>query len=250
MDPEALFREHLTLIAQRAEAVCRRSGVTGQDAEDFVSEVCLKLLEDDYAVVRKFRGLSTFPTYLTSVIGNLFRDARIRRDGKYRPSAEAMRLGDLAVRLEKLIHRDHHSFEDALALLQQSAKTPLRRADVVQLHKQLPLRSPLRSAQTEDPDTIPSPEEADTAITDAEREAKLVAAKEALRRALEGLPDEDRVIIRLLYLQRMKVSEVAAALGLPQAPLYARLQRLYLTLRKRLLREGVSGDIIDFFSSP
>lgn len=47
-------------------------------AEDLESEVRLRLLEDDYAVLRKHRGDSSLVTCLTVVIANMFRDYRIR----------------------------------------------------------------------------------------------------------------------------------------------------------------------------
>ena len=100
MDPRQWYVEQLDVINRIASSVCRRNGVQGADAEDFVSDVRLKLLQDDYAVLRKYRGASSQTTFLTVVISNLFRDHRIKHWGKWRPSAEAKRHGEVAVRLE------------------------------------------------------------------------------------------------------------------------------------------------------
>jgi len=70
MDAAELYRQHLAHIGQIAQSVCRRNGVNDHDAEDFASDVRLKLCDDDYGVIRKFQGKSSFTTYLTVVIMN------------------------------------------------------------------------------------------------------------------------------------------------------------------------------------
>ena len=78
MDPRQLYVEHLDTINRIAESLCRRNGVQSADAEDFASEVRLKLLQDDHAVLRKYRGASSPATFLTVVISHQFQDYRIR----------------------------------------------------------------------------------------------------------------------------------------------------------------------------
>ena len=68
LDPRQWYVEQLDVIYRIASSVCRRNGVQGADAEDFVSDVRLKLLQDDYAVLRKYRGASSQTTFLTVVI--------------------------------------------------------------------------------------------------------------------------------------------------------------------------------------
>ena len=71
----------------------------------------LKLIDDDYQILRGFRERSSLRTYLSTVVERLFLDYRIRQWGKWRPSAQARRAGALAVRLEALLHRDGVPFE-------------------------------------------------------------------------------------------------------------------------------------------
>src|SRR3954467_3768557 len=119
MDAEEFYKQHLTIIAQIAHAVCRRNGVDDHDAEDFASDIRLKLCDDDYAVIRKFQGKSGFVTYLTVVINKAFLDHRRRIWGKWTPSAQAKRLGGVAVLLETLVYRDSQSFDAACQILEQ-----------------------------------------------------------------------------------------------------------------------------------
>src|SRR5919109_1132038 len=90
---EALFLRNLGWIERALASVCRRYGVSRDDAEDFASWAKLKLVEDDYAVLGKFRDESSITTYLTVVIAMLFRDYRVQRWGRWRPSADARRRG-------------------------------------------------------------------------------------------------------------------------------------------------------------
>jgi RNA polymerase sigma factor (sigma-70 family) len=93
MDAEEFYRQHLTAIGQIALSVCRRGGVDDHDAEDFASDIRLKLCDDNYAVIRKFQGKSSFTTYLTVVINKSFLDHRRKIWGKWTPSSQAKRLG-------------------------------------------------------------------------------------------------------------------------------------------------------------
>ena len=119
MDAEEFYRQHLTVIGQIALSVCRRNGVDDHDAEDFASDIRLKLCDDDYAVIRKFQGKSSFTTYLTVVINKAFLDHRRPIWGKWTPSSQAKRLGVVGMLLEKLVYRDGCSFDAACRILEQ-----------------------------------------------------------------------------------------------------------------------------------
>ncbi len=143
-EPSVLYLQHLEAINRIAESLCKRNGVFGADAEDFASEVRLRLLEDDYVVIRKHRGDSSMTTFLTVVIANLFRDFRIKMWGKWRPSAEARRLGDAAVLLETAMYRDGCSFDEACRLLEQSGRANVDRTELRKISEKLPFRTARR----------------------------------------------------------------------------------------------------------
>jgi DNA-directed RNA polymerase specialized sigma24 family protein len=85
--------------------VSSRHHLPGSEADDFGSHVKLKLIEHDYAILKKFEGRSNLRTYLTVVIHRLFLDYRIKAWGKWRPSAAAKRCGGVAILLERLTRR-------------------------------------------------------------------------------------------------------------------------------------------------
>ena len=114
---EAILLDHLEFIERTVAALARRNAVAPWDAEDLAGQVRLRLLADDYAVLRKFEGRSRLTTYLTTVIHNIFRDFRIQRWGKWRPSAAAKRMGELGVQMEALLYRDGFGQREAFAML-------------------------------------------------------------------------------------------------------------------------------------
>ena len=248
MDPRQWYVEQLDVIDRIASSVCRRNGVQGADAEDFGADVRLKLLQDDYAVLRKYRGASSRTTFLTVVISNLFRDHRIKHWGKWRPSAEAKRQGEVAVRLEAAIYRDQLSFDQACGFLAQDSRLKVDREQLRKLLASLPHRAPKRVENGADIDDVPSPDSADDAFLDHERERRLQAAKAALGAAIDRLAPEDRIIIRLHFYEGFSIADVARDVGIPQKPLYTRMKRLLQTLHKDLASQGIGADDCDWLT--
>lgn len=247
--PAAVYLQHLQAIDRIANSLCRRHGIRGADAEDFASEVRLRLLEDDYAVIRKHRGDGSMTTFLTAVIANLLRDYRIKMWGKWRPSAEAKRLGQTAVLLETAMYRDGCSFDDACALLERTDGTAIDRAQLRQFAKKLPVRAPRRVEGEEVLADVAAVSQSDGRVLEAERLERHAAAQAAMTRCLATLASEDQLIIKLRFYEGLSVADVARALGLPQKPLYARIARLLEVLSAALKSEGIGPESFALFES-
>src|SRR4029077_12843055 len=114
---EALFLANLPVIDAVVKQVCRRHHLSSAEADDFASEVRLHIIERNYETLRKFEGRSSMRTYLIVVVQRLFLDYRNRIWGKWRPSAEARRLGPVAMLLERLVARDGWSCEQGIETL-------------------------------------------------------------------------------------------------------------------------------------
>ena len=244
MDAEALFRQHLPVIEQIAQSICRRNGVPEHETEDFASDMRLKLCEDDFAVIRKFQGKCSFTTYLTVVISKGFLDHRRRTWGKWTPSSRAKRFGTMAILLEKLVYRDGYTFDAACQTLEQKHGMAVERRKLQSMLAELPRRLPRRFEGGDGLDTVPSGERADSRVLAIERDDQFAAAETALRRAVEQFPDEDRAIIRMVYYEGMSVAGIARGLGLEQTRLYPRIRQLLTALRKALETEGISPDFL------
>ncbi len=244
IDPQRLLLENLPRIETVVAYVCRRHNCGTDEAEEFSAHVMAKLVADDYAILRKFQGKSRFETYLTTVITHLFLDWRNHRWGKWRPSAEAKRLGPVARKLEELA-RDGYTFEESCELLRTNHKVVLSRAELEALAARLPVRLPRKMEGEERLEALPAGEPGpDERILERERQEVRGRVWEALGRAWAKLPDGDRLILKLHFQQGMQVVEIARALHLEQKPLYRRVDRLRETLRKDLEREGIGRDLV------
>ncbi|HEY8106260.1 MAG TPA: sigma factor-like helix-turn-helix DNA-binding protein, partial [Gemmatimonadales bacterium] len=179
-------------------------------------------------------------TYLTVVIAMLFRDYRTQRWGRWRPSAAARRHGALAVRLETLVYRDQLRLEQAGEQLRTAGLTVLSDRDLGRLLAVLPARRPLRlmPAGADPLSDTPAADRADDLVAADEAEA----GKKVIDGALERLAPEDRLMLRMRFWEGMTVADIARGLGLPQKPLYRRMDRALADLRVYLEESGVSQD--------
>src|SRR5262245_41090990 len=79
---EDLFVSQLRLVERIVASICRRQRLRAEDGEDLASFVRLRLIENDYAVFRKFQRRSSLSTYLTTVIQRFCLDFQTARWGK------------------------------------------------------------------------------------------------------------------------------------------------------------------------
>ena len=105
-DLESLFLANLPAAEKILSALARRNALSRDAAEEFSAWAKLQVIENDYAVLAKFRGESSLLTYLTVCFAMLFREYRVQQWGRWRPSAVARSAGPLAIRLETLTRRD------------------------------------------------------------------------------------------------------------------------------------------------
>jgi RNA polymerase sigma factor for flagellar operon FliA len=242
---EATFLAQLPAIEQIARSLCRRYGLDREESDDFVGLTRLKLVEDDYAVLRKFRGESSITTYLAVVIAMLMRERHVRTAGRWRPSAEARRQGAWAVRLETLVYRNGWTLREAAETLRSAQLTTLSDRELSAALAKLPRRMPLRPlvAATESSNAAAAGvERADAPLLDETKLGEQEAAQTTLEGALDQLSAEDRVVVRLLFWNGLSVADCARALSIPQKPLYRHVGRLLQLLRAKLEAAGITTE--------
>ena len=247
MNPETTYLQNLASIERIAAFVARRGHLSPDDSADFVQIVHVRLIEDDYAIIRKFEGRSTFSTYLTTVIIRLFHQWRVEQWGKWRPSAEAKRLGEKAITLERLITRDGFTFEEAVRTLTTRSGALYTVAELEMLYVRLPLRNPRPVLVSEEvsPDAVAVDGDADERIetSDRERTARTTAA--AIDGELASLDAEDRLILQMRFIHNRKVPDIARILQIDQKKIYKRLDKLFAILRRALEKAGVCKADVD-----
>src|SRR6266849_890892 len=200
-----LLESHLPLIDRVIAHVCRRQRLRDDESDDFAGLVRLKLIENDYAILRKYEGRSSIETFMSVVVQRLLLDYRVQLWGKWHASAQAKRIGSIAVDLERLIHRDRQSIEQSTAILK--ARYPhVTQQSVAALLDRLPQRSPrFRDVALDAAHEVA--EDADGVIAlDVRRASDRISR--VVNEFIGGLPPRDRLILRLRFENDMTVAEI------------------------------------------
>jgi RNA polymerase sigma factor (sigma-70 family) len=245
LPPDQLFLTYLPHIKRVATHACRKACFSREDTEDFISDVQCKMIEGDYAVFRKFQGKSTLETYLTVVVRRHFQDHLNHIWGKWRPSAEAVRLGPLAIQLDRLLHRDGFSLDEAHEILRTNHHIEISLHELAALARKLPRRNPPRRMESDEvlkDYAHEGPDPAETVI-DKEERTRCQEILGFLEEAMAPLSDEDALLVRMSV--KYKVAEIARILRIEQKPLYPRLDKILKALRRDLEGRGVRPEEIE-----
>ena len=242
MDAEKTYLESLTKI-ERISAFAARSGhLNADETVEFVQIVRVKLFEDDYAVIRKFEGKSLFSTYLTTVIFRLFYQWRVEHWGKWRPSAEAKRIGNKAITLERLLTRDGFSLNEAVSILTTRSGAQYSVAELEAIYVRLPLRNPRPMLISHEvaADAVAVESDADDRAQRGDRERVARQAAKAVDDVLRTLDAEDRLILQMRFWDACKVPDIARTLHIDQKKIYKRLDKIFAVMRRALEAAGIA----------
>jgi RNA polymerase sigma factor (sigma-70 family) len=235
---EAMLVANLALIGRIIRFTASRHRLSPMEADDLASVVHLRLVENDYAVLRKFKHRCRLKTFLIVVITRICLDYFAQESGRWRPSAEAQRLGTAAMEFERMIGRDQLTFEEAVVSLQSMRLAVPSRTTLSRLAAQLLVRPRRRGVSDTDLSTIPD-STAPPSVVVARRELQKHAARirQAIGRLLRTFDPQDRQLIELHFNQGLAIAQIARRLRVEQRPLYARMARLLARLRR-----GLEGD--------
>jgi RNA polymerase sigma factor for flagellar operon FliA len=250
IDAEEVFLTNLCLIDKAIGYVCHRNRVVRDEEEEFGSYVKFKLIESSYAIIRKFEGRSAFSTYMTTVIQRMFFQYRVQMWGKWRPSAQARRLGDKGITLERLLTRDGYTYSEAVAIL-TTGQPPVFTVDEIEaMYVRLPIRHarPVLVAAMEIKDGGPSVE---AVLFSGERAVIARHTAATIDTAIATMEAEDQVILRLRFWNARTIPEIARALKLDDKKLYKRINKLLAQLKFTLEDAGVRSndacELLDHF---
>jgi RNA polymerase sigma factor (sigma-70 family) len=237
--PRELLVSQLPLIDDLVRRAATRHRLPALDREEFASVVRLRLVERDYAILRQFRRQSSLRTFLTVVIARICLDFLAHQWGKWRPSAEARRLGRTGMRLETLVFRDGVPFDQACSRL-TAEDNGLTKGHLTAVIERLPRRQKHRLVDDSHlamlPSTTPAP---DAEIDRADRSRR----SRALAAAIAGLAPEDRQLVTLRFVDALTVAEIARRSGTDQAALYRRLSRVLRRLRTGMEQHEVEARV-------
>jgi RNA polymerase sigma factor (sigma-70 family) len=239
---EELFVSELPRIERIVAAVCHRHRLGAADAEDVASFVKLKLIEDDYGILRKFQNRCRLSTYLTTVIQRLYLDYQVQRWGKWRPSAEARRRGPVAMRLESLLYRDRLPLHEAVEVLRVNFQVEESPEELRRIAEAIPPRVDRLAALGQATDAAAVVPDGEVAVRRAEVQSEAERLEASLQAALADVPAQDRLAFKLRYVESFSVAEIARRLRVEQASLYRRLEQIQRRMRQHLEARGVRAE--------
>jgi RNA polymerase sigma factor for flagellar operon FliA len=239
IDAEEVFLTNLCLIDKAIGYVCHRNRVGRDEEDEFGSYVKFKLIESNYAIIRKFEGRSAFATYMTTVIQRMFFQYRVQMWGKWRPSAQARRLGDKGITLERLLTRDGYTYGEAVAVL-TAGRDAFTAEEIEAIHIRLPVRQPrpVLVSGLENTDNGPSVE---PTLFSGERAVMARHTAATIDAAIATMNPEEQLILRLRFWHARTIPEIASALRLDDKKLYKRIGKLLAQLKFTLEGAGVEA---------
>ncbi len=240
--PESLFVRELSTIDRAIRFACRRGRMQPHDADDFASYVKLRLIDDSYAIIRKYQRRSTFAAFISIVVQRLLLDYRISQWGKWHASATARRLGEPAITIEALLFRDGRTIDEILPSL--TRRWPdLTRQRVETISTKLPTRTARPRPVDIDyaRDAIAADDRVDEVVFASYWRDVSSRIEDIVRATMRDLRDMDRLIFRLRFEGGMSVADISRTLRIEQKPLYRQLQRMLVLLRARLEAAGITA---------
>jgi RNA polymerase sigma factor (sigma-70 family) len=231
VDGAALVAAHLPEIDRAIAFVSRQRRLSRDASQELASDVYLRLLRHDGAVLRSYRGESSLGTFLVVVIQRTLLDAHIARTGKWHPSATAKRLGRVAILLERLMFRDGLTFPEAAAVVREKLGVADTDDELQFLLTLLPGRCRRRMEGERQLDRLPvdRPNPEEELLRAADRpDPRRVAA------ALAALPAEDRRLLGLRFVRGLRLREIATAQRIDSRQIYRRFEKTLRHIRAQV----------------
>ncbi len=236
---EKLFSQHHGQIESTVRAVAAHHRLSADERQELHGLVMLKMVQDDFSVLRRFQGKSTWGTYLRVIIQRVLLDQRIKKWGRWRPCARARQLGTKAVLLDRLINRDGLEPQEAIRRL-STGGVGESADELGRLAERIPRRPQRRFVSCDTHlETVAGRERADRRLEAAERRRTAASLKAALASAFQDLPESDRRLLSMRFGRGWTVRRIAASQALEARPLYRRFERILRRLRRRLERLGL-----------
>jgi RNA polymerase sigma factor (sigma-70 family) len=239
--PDTLVR-HLPDVHRAIRMLGRRHRLPEQEEGDLLGEVLVRLVTDDYAVLRKYRGDSALGTYLRSVAYRVLLDSRIRRWGKWRPSSRARALGTSAVHFERLVARDGFTVSEARAIVDNQPHLALAPPLTDALAAGIGRRRRPRTVPLEMAAGVPVEASQDAVLESRALSQRAARVSSAMRLVMQSLSPGDSLLLRQRFVEGHSVTDLARHGRADQKSLYRRYARILRRLRTDLEHADVTAD--------
>jgi DNA-directed RNA polymerase specialized sigma24 family protein len=228
------------IVDRLAASESRRRRLRPDDAEEFRSHVGLRFAERGDRILAAHDGRSAVETYLHVVVARAFVDWQRSRWGYWRPSAQAVRLGPIAIELDRRLSHFGESFESAAAAILSRFGSETTRDELEQIRRRLPERAQHRPLSADALENLPATtESAEDALNARERASIARRIRPVLRRALYSIDPVDRLALLLVFRDGLSVRAAARAVRIEHKKMVRRLNRALGQLRAAMEEGGL-----------
>ena len=227
-----------------------------RENEDLYQDICVRLIDNNYRRIVSFDGRGSFTGYIRRVIDNLCLDLRRNSEGRRRLPEPVLRLPALEQEIYRQIHWNGSREKDLPDILRDDRGIPygkerlelalaqLRNTQLRQVDppvREISLESVVRDGEEKEkelPDSTYAPE---TLLVDAQEERSTEEHYFALMQALNSLPAEFSLYVRLRFYSQPEKSprEIARLMGRSEREIYKIRQQAISVLRIALKESGV-----------
>jgi len=246
MDPADILAS--SDILDKIEAVCRRHFYAENERNECYVFVLDSLRAENFKRLRAFKGKSKLSTYLYSLVNSLVIDFRRKRFGRRRIPAAVAKLGNWAEAVYRLVCWQKFSVDDAYDFLQvdgrfggsyeqfQQAIVPIQKAPCRENPSFMPFEecSGDPSHKSDDADSNPL----EMLIQKLDRKKRIQAVR-IIRETTDSLPENDQLLVRLIFGSEHPVRVAAKIIGLSTTAARRRLKGLLIKYRENLLAAGI-----------
>ena len=246
IDPEEILAS--SDILEKIEAVCKRHFYPENDRHECYIFVLDSLRAENFKRLRAFQGKSKLTTYLYSLVNSLAIDFKRKRYGRRRIPTAVVKLGKWAEAVYRLVCWQKFSVDDAYDFLQvdglfkgsyeqfQQEIEPIQKAPCRENPAFMSLDDgggdPLRKMSDDDSNPL------EKLIKKLSREKRIKAVK-VICETTDGLPENDQLLVRLVFGSEHPMRVAAKVIGLSAAAARRRLKNLLIKYRENLLAAGI-----------
>jgi RNA polymerase sigma factor (sigma-70 family) len=250
MDPKKILENNLSLIDIIIRKITIKYNLQQTEFDDFKSTVYDRLVDNDYKILRNYKGSRIARSYLIMVIRNIFIDHYRKKSGvRVRSSTIAEQLGEPAITLERLLKYKGYTLDQAYEMFQTSysnlRKTAPTRDSLEKIVTQLKIKPKVKLVLLDDYDSY-------NQLTVTETPGDVMVQQELLRnkkRVIEmiahirnKLNPEDKLIIKFRFVDDLSLSEIARRLKTTRYNAAMHLERILSSLKNELIKQGIKKE--------
>jgi len=214
------------------------------DPDILFNEVLDHLKKDDFKVLKDFKNRSKLTTYITTIIAHLIIDIKRKMEGRNRATERARSMGPLGEKLYDLVFIKGYPLEEAFNFLKKTDAVTETLEEIETMVEKIKGRS---SSHPHTGTFI----EKDTPEKELEEKQREALAKNVINEVLEGLSNEEKLIIRMRFPlsedeEPKRPSEIARMLGISEKAADSRIRRALSRCKEMMLKNGLS--ISDFIT--